>query len=357
MTALRTEPVASAGAPAEHRHRYDIDLIRLFCGASIMLGHTGAVFIGHVDHQPENGSFVYWAGHLAEAINPWAVPTYFAIAGWAVLSGAPPKSERAMLRRIWRHLVPLGFWTAAYIVLGKILGENERPMITLAFGSLFNSGYTGVSHLWYLYSYIPLITVLALAVLFLRGHRPWILTGIAAFIACAPILFKTFAEVMGYDDFPVFSWGLAGYQPIYAVIGAFLLTRAQGPSRWRPLWLIGLLACAGAVLWYETQIYYPIQNANPAVGLMCFFFIMVLSGLTIPERYRAMIKNLAGCAFGAYLIHMLVIKLTLERWVSPDLGAAQSALLLVGSFCLTFVISYALSYLWGKIPGMRKIAG
>lgn len=349
----------TAGAPPERsgsRHRYDIDLIRLFCGASVILGHTGAVFINHVDSDPANGAAVYWVGHLAEAVNPWAVPSFFAIAGWAVLSGAPPRNETSMLRRIWRHFVPLWFWIGAYVLLAKALDEHTEPVYKMLIGSTFNSGHNGTNHLWYLYSYIPLVAVLGLLSLFLRGNRPRVLAAIAALAACGTLLFSTLADQFGFTD-PEFRWGLAGYQPIYAVIGAFVL-HLWVPSR-IPRWVWGglLACCAVAVGWYETQVQYPITNANPIVGLMCLSFLMLLRGATITEKYRPFVKTMASCSFGAYLIHVLVQKLTVARWVEADLSLGSATALLLGSWVLSVLACYGLSYLWGRLPGARKILG
>lgn len=348
--------LAAADPSSRPGHRYDVDLIRLFCGASVILGHTGAVFINHVHSDPSNGAAVYWAGHLAEAVNPWAVPSFFAIAGWAVLSGAPPKDERAMLRRMWRHFVPLWFWIGVYVLLAKVQDTHTEPVHKMIIGSLWNSEHNGTNHLWYLYSYLPLIAVLGLLSLFLRGHRPRVLAALAALAACGTIAVTTLADQFGVTD-PEFRWGLAGYQPIYAVIGAFVLHRWTPSSVPRWVWAVLLAGCAVGVGWYETQVQYPITNANPIVGLMCLCFLLLLRGVTIKERHRPFIRTLAGCSFGAYLIHVLVQRLTVQEWVSADLSAGGAAALLVGSWVLSMITCYGLSYLWGRIPGARKVIG
>ncbi|URN12191.1 hypothetical protein LUW77_12260 [Streptomyces radiopugnans] len=60
--------------------------MRLICSVAVMLGHIGGVFIAAVERQEANGPGAYWTGHIVEALNPFAVPMYFAIAGWAVLA-------------------------------------------------------------------------------------------------------------------------------------------------------------------------------------------------------------------------------------------------------------------------------
>ncbi|MFX4273481.1 acyltransferase [Propionibacteriaceae bacterium Y1685] len=336
-------------------HRYDIDLLRVFCGASVILGHTGSVFIKATDNDPANGAPVYWAGHLAEAVNPWAVPTFFAVAGWAVLAGAPPRTEATMLRRIWRHFVPLVVWIVFYLLLGKVLGDNKRPLVTLAWKSALDGGVAS-NHLWYLFSYLPLIAVLGLAVLFLRGQRPWILAAIAGLAAVASTGFDLISEVFDLGD-PGFIWGIAGYQVIYAVLGAFLLHRPARKVLLTTSAGLLLLVCAAGVLWYETTIHYPIQNANPITGLICLAMILLCAGIRVPERLKPLVKTIASCSFGAYLVHVAVVRVTTKEWITADLGPVAAPLALVGTFLLAYVVAYALSWGWGKIPGARKILG
>ena len=86
----RPAAAAAQAKPARSGHRYDIDLLRFICACAVIMGHVGGEFMAEVGKSPENGRAAYWTGIFLDSATSWAVPTYFAIAGWAVMVGAPP---------------------------------------------------------------------------------------------------------------------------------------------------------------------------------------------------------------------------------------------------------------------------
>ncbi|MEV7786418.1 acyltransferase [Streptomyces sp. NPDC088106] len=358
-TALRMpQQKRSTGSPTEHtplrEHRYDIDLLRLICSAIIMLGHVGAQFIHSTDNDPANGPGTYWAGHVAEAINPFAVPMYFAIAGWAVLVGAPPRDGARMWQRIVRNTVPLFAWTAVYLLWAWLRGRNDRPMTELATDSLVGSVQPAY-HLWFMYNYIPIIALLAFAMLITAGKRPWSLGAALLGIAVLPSVLTTAAEVTG-RDLPMVAWGFGTYSLVYAVGGALLFALPAGVLRWRwPLYVLLPLSMAGA-LWYNTRIHYVMPNAHLFVAAMSICVLLLISRVRVPERLRPLLKKLAGAALGAYMVHVLFVEEIVAPLVSPDLGGPAAGLLLTGLLVTVMVLSFATSLLWGRL-NLRRLLG
>ncbi len=344
-------------APARtdgREHRYDVDLLRLVCSATIMVGHVGALFIHATGNDPANGAGSYWAGHVAEAVNPFAVPVYFAIAGWAVLVGAPPRDGAHMQRRIVRNLVPLFVWTGLYLVWAWLRDRNERPMTELAADSLFGS-VRPAYHLWFMYDYIPVIALLAFAALLRAGRRPWALGAALLGVAVTPSVLTTAAEVTG-REMPESSWGFGFYAIVYAVVGALLLSLPAGTVRPRwPLWVLLPLSMAGA-LWYNTQVHYVMPNAHLFVALMCVCVLLLIGRVRVPERWRPALRTLAGAALGAYMVHVLVVEEIAAPLVSPDLGGPAAALLLAGLLVAVTTLSFAASLLWGRL-NLRRLLG
>ncbi|NYV75145.1 acyltransferase, partial [Streptomyces sp. UH6] len=151
MTATSTaEPVAPGHHQDAPGRRDDVDLLRVVCTAAVVLCHTAAVFVdaGHRS-----------AGVAADSLTRFAVPVFFAMAGWAALVASPVRGERQLLRRVDRIVRPLAVWTVLYVgwrggaedALGAVLGSVEPAF-----------------HLWYLYVYVPLMLVLGAAVLLVR---------------------------------------------------------------------------------------------------------------------------------------------------------------------------------------------
>ncbi|AZM60405.1 MULTISPECIES: acyltransferase [unclassified Streptomyces] len=347
-------PGLPAGRTGPREHRSDIDLIRLLCSATIMLGHVGAQFIHATGNDPANGSGTYWAGHVAEAVNPFAVPLYFAIAGWAVLVGAPPRDSARMWQRIVRNTVPLFVWTAVYLLWAWLRDRNDRPMTELAADSLFGS-VEPAYHLWFMYNYIPVIALLAFAVLIRAGRRPWGLGAALLGVAVAPSVLTTITEVTGYE-MPSSSWGFSTYALVYAVGGALLFALPAGTVRWRwPLFVLTALTMAGA-LWYNTQVHYVMPNAHLFVAVMSVCVLLLVSRVRVPERYRPLLKRLAGAALGAYMVHVLFVEEIVAPLVSPEFGGPAAGLLLAVLVVTVMVLSFAVSLLWGRL-NLRRLLG
>ncbi|MEU9332203.1 acyltransferase [Streptomyces sp. NPDC048290] len=340
-----------AGTAPRREHRFDVDLMRLVCSATIMLGHVGAQFIHATGNDPDNGAGAYWAGHVAEALNPFAVPMYFAIAGWAVLVGAPPKDGARMWQRVVRNTVPLFAWTAIYLVWAYLRDRNERPMTELAVDALFGSVQPAY-HLWFMYNYIPIIVLLAFALLIKAGQRPWRLGAALLFIAVLPSVMTTVTEVTDIET-PTVAWGFGTYSLVYAVGGALLFALPARSPRWRWPLLALFPVTALACLWYNTQVHYVIPNAHLFVATMAISVLLLISRVRVPEKRRPLLQKLAGAALGAYLVHVLFVEEIVGRVVSPDLGAVAAGALLVAMVAVVMALSFATSLLWGKLKLRR----
>ncbi|WP_411081985.1 acyltransferase [Streptomyces sp. cmx-18-6] len=350
---VATVPSARAGSPREHR--YDIDLIRLICSVGVVVSHTGAAFMDAAGRKASGGAGVYWTGLVADSLGRFAVPTFFAIAGWAVLVGAPPKDVARLRQRIVSIVVPLAVWTAVYLVWGRWRGTNDGPIGDLALDSLFGS-VRPAYHLWYLYAYIPVIMLLALVSMVRSGKRPWGLALILLVVASAPLLFGDLAGVTDWDV-PRFGWSFAVYQVIYAALGALLIAAPAGTFGKRRLpWL--LLAVAGflVVILYQHKVHYFIPNANVVIALFTGGFLLALHRVRLPDRLRPAVSRLVEATFGVYVVHILFEDVLADMFVNADAGwPAAVALFMAVSAAIT-VLSFASVLLWRRL-GLARLLG
>ncbi|MER6105292.1 acyltransferase [Streptomyces sp. NPDC001832] len=350
---------AQAGEAQESRprreHRYDIDLIRLLCSVGVILCHTGSAFLNAVDRKPSGGSGTYWAGLVADSAGRFAVPLFFAIAGWVVLVGAPPKDGARLRRRIVRIVLPLFVWTALYLGWGCLRGTNDDPVGDLALDSVFAS-VRPAYHLWYLYAYIPVIMLLAFTVMVRSGKRPWGWGAALLVLAVAPSLFGDLSAVTGWDV-PRFGWGFSPYQLIYAVLGAFLLALPAGAfGKRRLLWMLPAAAGLAAVIAYQHKVHYAIPYASVLVALFSFGVLLSLHRLRIPEGWRPLLTRLADASFGAYMVHVLILGVLTDLFVSADLTLPAAAALVLAVTAATTVLSFGASLLWARL-GMSRMLG
>ncbi|WP_135538772.1 acyltransferase family protein [Brevibacterium sp. FAM 24630] len=345
-----SDAATSPGTRTGRRHRHDVDVMRVLAGLTVMIGHSGGVLIG----RSEEGSDAWWLGHLAEAVNPWAVPMFFMIAGWAVLAGAPPRTEAKMWDRIVRHLVPLASWSVIFVLGFNLFDTDEVNVRHDLVRSFLEAGRPGF-HLWYLYAYIPLILVFGTLVLFWRNERPWRLAALALVLAGSTVWAPFLLDLVGSDQ-DAWKWGFATYQVVYFVIGAFVIQHA-GELR-PPIWTLCLLFAASAlgVLWWESQKSYPIENANPLIVGLAISVILLVSRLRLGTRTKKIFARLASASFGAFLVHVFFLELFFERLYDVEAGPVVLVIQYLGFLAAMAAVSYALSFAWGRLR-LRRILG
>ncbi|OCC09478.1 acyltransferase [Streptomyces sp. PTY087I2] len=346
--------VPEASLPVRE-HRYDIDVIRLLCSVGVIVSHAGATFLDAAGRKASGGAPAYWTGLFADSLGRFAVPTFFAIAGWAALVGAPPKDGARLRQRMVRLLVPLAVWTALYLLWGRWRGTNDGPIGDLALDSLFAS-VRPAYHIWYLYAYIPLIMALALIPMMRAGKRPWGVAAVLLAVAAAPTLAGDLSRVTDWDV-PRFGWSFGAYQVIYAVLGALLIAAPAGAfGRRRLPWLLLAAGSLVAVIAYQHRIHYVIPNASLAIALLTGGFVLSLHRVRLPDRFRPVVSRLVDATFGVYLVHVMFEDVVAGRLVRADVGwPATVALFLVVSAAIT-VLSFAAVLLWRRI-GLARLLG
>ncbi|MFJ8188553.1 acyltransferase [Streptomyces sp. NPDC096094] len=350
---VRTPAPADAGAPAPRprgEHRYDIDLVRVLASIGVIACHAAGELMKAVDRDPSGGGPVYWVALAGDALSRCAVPLFFAIAGWVVLSGAPPRDDGQIRRRLTRIVVPMAVWTAAYLVWDRVRDAHTGPTRQLAWDAVFGS-VRPAFHLWYLYAYVPVILLLSVAVLVRAGRRPWGAGAALLGLALAPTLLGDLGRLLDVRV-PPFAWQFGVYQIVYAVAGAVLLSlpgsAVAGRGR-RLLWLAGGLCAWGAVAVYEHRVHFPSPYASVVVALLAGALLMALVRIRVPERFRPLLGRLAGASFGAYLVHLLFLEAVAPHVVSADAGWPAAVGGLVGLTVATVVLSFAAALLWTRL--------
>ncbi|MDH6226976.1 MULTISPECIES: acyltransferase [Streptomyces] len=320
-------PAPPAPAPAR---RDDVDLLRVVCTAAVVLCHTAAAFV-------EGGHRT--AGVAADSLTRFAVPAFFAMAGWAALVASPVRGERQLLRRADRIVRPMAVWTVLYVVwrggaedaVGAVLGSVEPAF-----------------HLWYLYVYVPLMLVLGAAVLLVRRAAVprWTLAllGVCALGATAR---GDAGRITGLD-LPDWAWGLSLYPLGYALAGAALLgaARRAGP-RW--LWAAAVVAGLAAVGAYQLGHRFPAAYAAPPVAALTLAVLGAFRGVRVPERWRGPVRRLSDASFGAYLVHLAFVA-PLGGAVAARTGRGWAAVgALTGTALVCAALSFAVAHLWGRL--------
>jgi surface polysaccharide O-acyltransferase-like enzyme len=330
-TATATAPTAPQSAPgAASGRRDDVDLLRVVCTAAVVLCHTAAAFVD-AGHRT--------AGVAADSLTRFAVPAFFAMAGWAALVASPVRGERQLLRRADRIVRPMAVWTALYVLARG--GADE------AAGALFGS-VEPAFHLWYLYVHVPLMLLLGAAVLLVRrAATPWWTLALLGLCALGGTLRGDLGRVTG-AELPGWAWGLSLYPLGYALAGAALLgaARSVGP-RWA--WAAAAVAGFAAVGAYQLGFRFPAAYAALPVAALTLAVLGALRGVRVPRRWRGAVRRLSEASFGAYLVHLVFVAPlggAVAARVAPGPPAAGA---LAGTALVCAAASFAAAHLWGRL--------
>jgi surface polysaccharide O-acyltransferase-like enzyme len=353
---VANSPVAHV-APIRQR-RADVDALRVVSAVMVVTIHITSSFM------PEPGTYpnspATWLSDITNMASRCAVPTFFAVSGWAFLVGTPPSDEASwLLRRIRRLIVPLLAWSIAYVGSAWVTAQANgwqlgRPghipkdwLLQEATSALAGPG-TG-PQLWFLYYLIPMTLVLWLvraAPHSISDRR----TRIAVWCAAAGLIipFGLAGTLYGSVSWVPFGWALG-----YGILGYVVLSTA--PPRWAS---VALFLGATAALVVTEQMYgydqWEMSYAGPLVFAETVGLIGLVRSLHISDRWRGVVAGLAGLTFGVYLVHALFVQgfmLTLYRWQIPPM------VMLVVSWSATVLVSFALVALWHRIRALEWLLG
>lgn len=350
-----TDEGATAAALAEtspkaDKRRYDIDILRILAAFAVILLHTGGELL-RASQGAVHSTALYWTGLSADTLGRFAVPVFFAMAGWVLLSGAPPRDSAALMRRVWRVVVPLAIWTVVYIAIGH-RGIGDGSAAKLAVDSLFGQ-IRPAYHLWYLYQYIPCLVLLGAVVLLLKRKSAWMPMAALAAIAAIPVVIDGVQRVTGWTA-PPLTWGVGLSSLLYALGGGALL--AARPLR--RLWALLLFAAglAGTLAW-QHLIHFPVPYGALPVAVLSAGAVLLGRGVTVPDPWKAAVVRVSNATFGAYLVHLLILQ-ALSAWLlRPGMGWLGSLGALAAITVGTASGALGLSMLWGRVPLLRRLLG
>ncbi|WP_456980845.1 acyltransferase family protein [Luteimonas sp. A478] len=170
---------SSTEQPMPRRH--DIDTLRVFAFALLIVYHVGMVYVADWGYHVKSAHQAEWLQWPMIAVNRWRMPLLFMISGIALgLAMASRGGSRLALSRSWRLLLPLSFGMLAVVPVQAYCEALGNGAIEPGFGGFMvrylqlqpwqEGGWTGAeygiswNHLWYLaYVWVYSVALLALA--------------------------------------------------------------------------------------------------------------------------------------------------------------------------------------------------
>jgi surface polysaccharide O-acyltransferase-like enzyme len=305
------------------------DVLRVIAFAGVVCIHAFGAF-------PENDLM----RHVLQDLSRFAVPCFFILAGYFSAREAP-------VRKLWQRLAwPLLFWLLFYNLRpGLFAGEPaEISLRILYIGWTGGSGY----HLWYLTALLVGGALVLTALSQLGWAVTLALTGVLYGIGMALGVYS--ANLLG--TVPPEYWMRSGFffTPLFFLLGIFLkrfpATFTMRLRYWLGIALVGLLLhMAEKCVLRGTRIIeneYSFGTVFWALGLSAAF-------LQMQQRSSPILAELAQASFGAYLIHVFILR-RMEDHFSVFGPYAQIVLCIVTSLGL----AAAYRHLVVKFSAFRK---
>lgn len=268
-------------------------------------------------------------------------------------------------RRLSRLLVPFVFWQVFYVfVVRRLLtGLDDSPGTVLA---LVLDGRT-YTHLYFLWLIVGLYAVAPVLEAFLRqggSRRAFIFAGL---VLAATVFTYSSAAVLGAagQERPILLMALTQWVPY---VGYFLAGWALRDSRPTGVWLVlaggaAALAVAEIIVQYGTRPHrildaiLPITYLGPMVVVASVTLFLAANGamgrLRLSGIRGRIVKELSDAAFGVFLVHFVV--LILVRRLPIFEQGTQSVVAAFGVFAVTVVVSFAVTMLLRRTPGLRRL--
>jgi len=331
------------------RHQY-IDVIRVMGMFFVVLLHTSAEKL-----RMYIGSPGWHIVNMTTSLAATAVPLFFMASGAVILSAKETEDYSYVLkRRIPRLFWPLLAWSAVSVTMEYAVGTLTGADITAA-GMIDKMTRFFVSpvriHFWFMYTLIPLSLVSPMLKSVVQNRRNLkyaaVLFGVIALLgSLMPILPAQFSFIPDITFIRGAGFGMFVY---YLLLGYLLHTMSRRVDT-RVLAVVAVAAwvviCTGTYWKSRGGVYSEIFISYTGVYnlvLSAALFLLFKNLVTKPSR---IVQALAPLSFGVYLVHAILIAVWLR--LLPVLGLSITWQYVIGSFCVTSILSCAITWVLSK---------
>lgn len=343
-----------------------IDILRILAVFSVVVLHVAAPLLASLY---TNGTSWWWIGNIIDASTRWSVPVLIMVSGLLLLDSKKEQSALQFLRkRIGKIIVPLVFWSFAYMVWTNRADININTDMLLAYVLNFYQGNVHI-HLWFLYMIIGLYLITPILKVWIKNTNVdnikyfiiiwFIVNGIINFIQ----KFTGFQTAFVFD---FFHWSIG-----YYVLGLLLNRLRLEGNRKRGVYALGVL---GYVITVVGTFVFTKYNGGEYVPHFYSFYAPNVIFMTISVfvlirdiNWNSVIKkesllykiisDLSSTSFGIYLVHLLMLDILSSRHMIIKLNA-MTIHPIIGvplASIATYIGSYLVVKALNMIPIIRKV--
>lgn len=345
--------LASAGAPGRQRVAW-ADLCRVVAIYGVILIHSCGTFFYAYGKDPLSD---WLAANALDSLARVAVPLFVMISGAMLLKpGMPVATPRDILRRALKVLIPLVFWSAAYLYRNGALGPYGQGLLTIF-------SQPAMYHLWFVYMIVGLYLLLP----FLQAIYEVLRTRPAISIYFFVVWF-VITSVPMYWPLPLLGimqqGSFLGYGGLFILGGLAAGIRRESIPRWL---CVAVYALCSAITFYLTWRFsaaagvaveraYVYFTPNVVIASVAAFF--AFSTIEMSGRAAAVCKWLGDRSFIIYFVHVVVLEYVRYSATIRAASEHMPAFFVVLLISLgTFFFSCLVAAVIRLIPGSSRVAG
>lgn len=334
-----------------------LDIIRIIAVIAVVMIHVSVNYTATFD--TSSAEFI-WA-NIFGSMSRLGVPLFVMVSGALMLDEDKNVEFNLVLKKVKTIACLLLFWSAVYCIAYRIALPLMKGEAINSY-DIVSSLVLGHDHLWYLYMTIGLY----LSTPFLRSfvkkdnkHLVLLFIGIALVVQFTLPMLNGLSLVWKDVSYCIkfiekFDMGFFGGYIAYYMLGWYVVH--IGVKHKLPIYIFGLLSLLAIVLYAQkTKDFGNAYSPMNIFVLMYSFAVFTLLNsnirINMKNKTKKIIASLSNLSFGVYAIHLMC-----QTVVSGFLGLLMpsSVSMLILSFVLTSLLSFAVSFIASKIPIIKK---
>lgn len=333
-----------------------IDTLRVLACFLVIVNHTiPMVFLAVTP------SFTWFTSMTYFYISKVSVPVFVMIAGYTMLD--KQDDYKKSMQRVVRMIAALFLFSFPYYLLQCIVGDRVNYGVMDYISSVLQNPLTVA--FWYLHMYIGLMLMLPFVQKLaanLTKKDCQIFIGITLFVAGTMPMIEHLFPTAAYSklvDLAVFDSYIS-----MLFIGHYIKKYVVPTKRLTIVAGICYVACivfsvcmtfheyhrngGTDYLFYDDRVF--LANVLEAA---CFFYL--IQQITLKEKAAKIMKIIAGCTFGIYLIQDMVYGLTQVIYRTLCTVGVHPILSMILFQIAVFIMSFIMTFVMKKIPLLKKL--
>lgn len=345
---------------ALHQRNISLDIVRIVAIFAVIMLHSSADFVAF--YPKSSNEFII--GNIFNAVSRIGVPLFLMISGALFLDERREMTLKIAFSKYVKNLAVITiiwaiFYSAIYHIVFPLLSKQVIDIKEFFGGILF-----GHRHMWYLFMIIGLYIITPFLKKFVNKENKCLVLSYIAVSFCINFFEPIIKAIndLGFHISFVNNWidrfrldFFSGYVT-YFLVGWYIVHIGINQKWIRHLiYSLGAASLVFIVLFVHFTGEY--DNVYENIGVPVFLYsvsaFLAINNIQVQlsEKNAKILATLSKLAFGAYIIHMLILTIFFNVFPYSN----HCVLYIIISFVVASCISFLISYIISKIPVLKKI--